>query len=827
MTIKDSFADNFFNKLSYTVVERPLFVVITCLTLIAILSMRLPQVSLDTSTEGYLHENDPALIAYNEFRQQFGRDEIIVVAINPPDIFDIDFFDKLKQLHQTIENELPYLEEVTSLINARNTYGDKDSLIVEDLLETTPTSKAGMLALKEKIVSNPLYRNLLISESNRFTTLLIKTNPGIVKQAVNDDPLAGFDEPETTTTDSDSENQSMEPVNVNVDGEIVASLEQITSRFHSRKFPISIAGTPVMAESLKDSMRQDMRKFTGAAVLLIIITLFLMFRRLTGVLIPLFVIAASVASTIGLMAWTNTAIKLPTQILPSFLLAVGIAATIHIMSMFFRTFHNGDNKKEAIKFAVQHTGLPVAMTGLTTAIGLWSFSTAEVAPVADLGIFAGLGVIVSLIYTLTLLPALLSLTPIKNKRKSHHQKRHQLMDKMLENISDFSTNNFKCIIISASFILIAAVISLSQLYFYHNPLLWLPEESDIRTSTSAIDQAMRGSNTIEVLIDTGKTNGLYDPEVAKKIDEIQNKLNRNEIGEVIVGKTVAITDVLKETHQALNENNSLFYRVPDNRETIAQELLLFENSGSNDLEELTDTQFSKARLTVKIPWADAKTNATFATQIEESVSTLFGNSAKVSVTGMIAIMGRTMYAAIKSTETSYLIAFVVITLLMIILMRNLKLGLLSMVPNLLPILIILGFMAYRHIPLDMFTMLIGSIAIGIVVDDTIHFLHVFKRNHDLHGNVKQAINETLLTSGRAILITSIVLTCGFFIFSVSLLNNLQAFGLLTGMTIFTALIADLFLLPALLTLLYANKKAKESSIPKTEQGALKPEEQPK
>ena len=150
MTIKDSFANNFFNKLSHTVVERPLIVAITCLTLIAILSMRLPQVSLDTSTEGYLHENDTALIAYNEFRQQFGRDEIIVVAINPPDIFDIDFLNKLKQLHQTIENELPYLEEVTSLINARYTYGDKDTLIVEDLLETVPTSKADMLALKEK-----------------------------------------------------------------------------------------------------------------------------------------------------------------------------------------------------------------------------------------------------------------------------------------------------------------------------------------------------------------------------------------------------------------------------------------------------------------------------------------------------------------------------------------------------------------------------------------------------------------------------------------------------------------------------------------------------
>lgn len=815
MNSEKTVANRFFIKFSNIIVDRPLPVLIICVLLLIVSAARIPQLTLDASTEGYLHEDDPALITYNEFRKQFGRDEIIVVGVNSSNVFDLDFLNKLQKLHNTIEQELPYLEEVTSLVNARNTHGNKDTLIVEELQDIWPKNRNELNAFKEKVVSNPLYQNLLISQSNNYATLLIKTNPAIKKNQLQDDPLAGFDQPTETTT-SNLPAQDPDAVKTNHDTEIIKSLREIVSRYHSPQFTVSVAGTPVMAESLKNAMRKDMRKFTGGAILLIVSVLFLMFRKISGVLLPLLVIAASALSTIGLMAWTNTPIKLPTQILPSFLLAIGVAATIHLMSMFFRNYHDNNDKAQAIKYALRHTGLPIAMTGLTTAVGLLSFSTAEVSPVADLGIFAGLGVMLSLIYTLVLLPVLLTLTPIRNSRRSSHKKRHQTMDTILNKITDFSSTNYKCIIVSATLILAAAVVSLTQLYFYHNPLQWLPENADVRVATHTIDQAMGGSNTIEVIIDTRNSNGLYEPDIAKKIESIQSALTANSIGDITVGKAVAITDILKETHQAINENNNQFYQVPDSREVIAQELLLFENSGNNDLEELTDNQFSKARLTIKIPWADAETNAGFASQVEEYATELFGESAELTVTGMIALMGRTTSAAISSTKTSYLVAFFVITLLMILLLGNLRLGLLSMVPNLLPIVVILGFMAYQKIPLDMFTMLIGSIAIGIVVDDTIHFLHVFNQNYKNHGKVKQAINETLLTSGRAILITSIVLACGFFIFSLSLLNNLLAFGLLTGMTILTALIADLFLLPALLTLFYADRKAAQLSSNGTE-----------
>lgn len=815
MNEKISARERFLTAYFTCVVKTPVRTLLFCLVVFLVTIAQLRSISLDTSTEGYLHEQDPALMAYNDFRRQFGRDEIIVVAINPPDIFNLDFLTRLKQLHRAIETQLPYLDEVTSLINARHTYGDKDTLIVEDLLQDWPQNSDDLRALRDKVDSNPLYKNLLISESDLFTTLLIKTDPSLDRQKVQQDPLAGFDDG-LSLTETDTSPSPQKTFTSSKDSEIISTLNQILDHYRARDFPIYVAGTPVMAETLKSFMRQDMRKFTAAAILLIIISLFALFRRISGVVLPLIVIVASTLSTLGIMAWFNVAIKLPTQILPSFLLAIGVAATIHLLSIFFQAFDKNQDKPQAIMHALRHTGVPIIMTSITTAVGLLSFSTAQVAPIADLGVFAGLGVLISLMYTLVMLPSLLALAAIRNRHRSTHNKRHLLMDKLLLNMSGFALNNARCIVIAAGMIFLAAALCLPRLYFYHNPLHWLPADSDIRVATDVIDQAMGGSNTLEVIIDTHQTNGLYNPNIIGNIDALQKDLEKNGLDDRPVGKTVAISNILKETHRALHGNDKKYYQVPDNRELIAQELLLFENSGSNDLEEMADSQLSTARLSVKIPWADARSNADATSMLTRKLHNLFADDTGITVTGMVALMGRTMYAAINSTKNSYFIAFGIITLLMLILLRSPRLGLLSMVPNLLPIVTVLGFMAYRDIPLDMFTMLIGSIAIGIVVDDTIHFLHVFKRHFDHHHDVRLAVQETLLSSGRAILITSIVLACGFFVYAASTLHNLQAFGLLTGITIIVALLADLFLLPAILLMLYRNRQFPQAQVETTE-----------
>ena len=260
----------------------------------------------------------------------------------------------------------------------------------------------------------------------------------------------------------------------------------------------------------------------------------------------------------------------------------------------------------------------------------------------------------------------------------------------------------------------------------------------------------------------------------------------------------SITAVLKETNQALHENKKEYYRVPDTRDLIAQELFLFENSGSGDLAKVVDSQFAVARVTIKTPWVDSVVLERFMHQVKAVAESIFSDTTGIKVTGGMALMARTIPAALKSMSRSYLLAFFIITVMMMILVENARLGLVSMIPNLLPIITIMGVMGLARIPLDMTTLMIGSIALGLVVDDTVHFMYNFRRYYQKRGDAYHAIRETLLGTGRALLITSLVLSTGFFADMFATLTHIQRFGFFTGMTILVALLADFVVAPALM-----------------------------
>ncbi|MCI5143613.1 MAG: hypothetical protein D3909_18190 [Candidatus Electrothrix sp. ATG1] len=320
-----------------------------------------------------------------------------------------------------------------------------------------------------------------------------------------------------------------------------------------------------------------------------------------------------------------------------------------------------------------------------------------------------------------------------------------------------------------------SVIGITRIKFSHDIVRWYPEDSFVRIATETIDREMRGSIALEVVLDTGKVNGLYDPDLLQRIDSSVEYVEGLEKGAIFAGKAWSITAILKEIHQALNENRPESYKVPDDARLIPQEFLLFENSGSDDLEDVTDSQFSKARFTIKVPFRDAVAYTDFIHAVNEHFRQTFPE-VKLTVTGMTSIIFQTMARVIRSMAKSYTIALAVITVLMILLIGRLRIGMLSMIPNLFPIFLTLGIMGWFRVPMDLFTMLVGSISIGLAVDDTIHFMHNFRRYFEQTGDAKQAVMETLHTAGRAMLITSCVLSIGFFIFMFASMNNLFNFG---------------------------------------------------
>ncbi|MCD4723096.1 MAG: MMPL family transporter, partial [Desulfobacula sp.] len=395
--------EKWFGSFARIIYHNRLKILFIMFVIIAAMVSQLPKLTIDISTEGFMHKSDPARVDYDTFRDQFGRDELIVIAIRSQEVFEAKFLKTLKELHEDLFENVPYIEDITSLINARNTRGKKDELIVEDLMENWPETTEEIAIIKQRTLDNPLYRNLLISEDGKMTTIVIQTQ-AYSSVGTDIDVLDGFEDDEKKINTTDNKLYLTDKEN----SEVVAAVDKVADKYRSPGFEIYIAGSAAVTHFLKQSMIKDVRRFLLLAFITVGAFLFIMFRRISGVVLPLLIVILSLISTISLMAVFKAPIKLPTQILPSFMLAVSVGYSVHIMAMFYHNFRKSRSKEEAIVYSIGHSGLAVVMTAATTAGGLFSFSTSEVAPIADVGIFAGTGVLLAMVYTIILLPALLA-----------------------------------------------------------------------------------------------------------------------------------------------------------------------------------------------------------------------------------------------------------------------------------------------------------------------------------------------------------------------------------------------------------------------------------
>ncbi|HIE78965.1 MAG TPA: Fis family transcriptional regulator [Candidatus Thioglobus sp.] len=771
---------------------------------VAAIATQLPSLTIDTSTEGFLHKTDPLRISYDEFRSEFGRDEKLLVAIKTKDIFGLNFLYKLEEFHKTLEASLPYITGVNSLINARNTYGDNESLIVDELFDSIPDNQIDLLERKQRALNNPLLKNLMYSEDHTFTAIIVDTQT--YSSFDNSGNLISFseeeDEFEEDTTFSDDQPYLTDDENT----AIVEKLQEISARFQSVDFDIYLTGSAVVAATLKQGMIKDVQGFIQKMIISIVVVLFLLFRRISGVLLPLICVSLTVVSTVSIMTIFNAPLTMATQLMPSFLLAVITGAAIHLLAVFYKDLKSTSNVKKSLRYSMGHSGFPIVMTSLTTAAGMWSFSFSEIAPVADLGVFASVGILIGLLFTMVLLPALISNVRFKQKHAPQDAKNKTIMDRGLLAISKIATTYVKSIIFVSVVVVLLAVFFATQLRFSHFPLNWFPEDDPSRIATEVVDKELRGSITLEVVIDTGVENGLYEPNILNKIEKATDYFNSIQTDTLFVGKTLSIVDVIKESNKALNENREEFYTIPQDRNLIAQELFLFENTGSDDLKDFASSDFSKARITVKVPYIESLEYNDFIAQSQRELDSYFSGDAKVTLTGISVMLSDIMGKSIFSSGVSYLIAFGVISVMMIMLVGSVKIGMISMIPNVLPLLLLSIVMSIFDMPLDMFTMLIGTIALGLAVDDTVHFMHNFRRYELQYNDVDKATRLTLMGTGRAITVTSIVLSMGFLVLTTATMSNMFNFGILTVIAILVALLADFFLVPAIMKLIIKSKE---------------------
>ena len=765
---------------------------LSCLIVIfALLLAQLPNLRIDTSAESFLHPNAPSIVEYNKFRNEFGRDEFFVVVVTGQPVFDLQFLRQLKVFHEALHQSVNRLQSVESLVNVRSIYGDGDDLISEDLLDTLPENEQDLQLLQQRVRGNDLYYGRLINDAEDTVAIFVKLLP--YELQVDEQGNESFQ----NLSDADVLEGTLE---------IQAVIDDFQPQFEG---DIYLGGTPALGSYMSTVIQKDFGLFTTVAVLMVSTILGLLFRRVSGVLIPVLVMGVGISSCIALMPLLNYPMQITTSILPSFLLAVCIGDAVHILTIFYRRFDEGAEKNAALLYALSHTGVAVLFTSLTTAAGLLTFSISEIQPIASLGLFAALGSILAFLLTVTMVPVLITLLPLKRRvvegQDTGQMKEGGLLWRFTQACITISTCHSKKVLVVTAVIALLALSQIPNLRFSQDSLTWFPDDTPVKVAINVIEEKITGSMPLEIVIDTGVAQGALNPAFLTEIDGWLQSLKGRDFDGIKIISVNSLLNLIKETNKAFNGNAASAYSLPETQELIAQELLLIEMDEADDLYSYTDTNFQKLRITVIVPWSDAIKFKDFQDQILQGFAEHVKADVQISLTGLIPVFSTMFTAMITSAANSYMIAALAIGFMMIILMRGVVDGLLSMVPNLLPIIIVLAFMALVDIPLDVFTILIGSIALGLCVDDTVHFMHGFQVAFKHHGDARRAIEETLTTTGKALVITSVVLFFGFLTFTLSDLTNMDNFGLLTAMCIVLALLADFIVAPALMMLRYGKR----------------------
>lgn len=776
------------------------------------------RLTIDTSIDVFIPKHAPANQALQTYRQSFGRDTSWVIMAEG-DVFTMPFLEKLRALHADLAAlDLPHpahittdataptpdewdnesggtvVEDVTSLINARHTYTQDDTLYVGDLLDPWPTA-AELPERKRIAMTTAAVQGNLVDTSGHIAVLYLRTR----------------------LMHGSAANQ------------IYADLRQVLDRYNNAQtFKISLAGMPAMDADMGHMIIRDVRVLLGLAWLTIVVILIVLFRHALAVLGPVLVVLLAAIWTLGMMAYLGYPVTILSNILPAFLICVGVGDSIHFISTYRDVRRAGISTDEAIVRTLASAGIPIVLTSTTTMAGLLSFRFADMRVIGEMGTIGAFGVGAALFQSLVLLPIILHWHR-RGTMGAHAQSEvhaNSWMSRAVAQSNRFAgawlhpyttriemthwqaNRSRRRTLWTALALTIIATVGILTLRVYHHPLSWIPTKYGVRQAFDQFDEKLSGVMTAQLLFEPTVPDGLKDVRLLHAMERLQQHILAYEDPSThtrIVTYASSVLDILKETNQALHHNDPAWYRLPDTNGAARDLLFLFENSKPDQLRRLVTIDLSKAQMTFRIKYRDANAYVPLVHYIQAGIDRYMGNLAKVTSAGSIITMVSIVPALITDLIYSFCSAFALIAIMMIVLLRSVKMGLLAMIPNLLPVALVMGVMGFSGIPIDVVNLLIGSIAIGIAVDDTIHFTHHFRQSFNKTGDLELSIAAAFQQCGHAMIATSIILILGFSVYMGASMYNIQRFGIIVACTILFALLGDLILMPAILRTFYRDK----------------------
>ena len=743
-------------KAIYKLLDHPRITLFTLALVTVIFGSFLKDLRLEFSIEQLFTQEDPRVERFLQFRDEFsGVDNILFLIYESNNPFSKKNLDKNRQLIESLET-IDGVESVTSLTNLE-LFTEGGDYLLQPVYERIPYDTDSLLMAKKTIMQSELVRNYIISADGKMASIMIE-----IDRDYND-----------------------------YDGRkrILSEIDQfqmvVDWKWHQ-------AGLPVIRTRYVQYMIQDNIRFLFPVALVISILLALLFRSFAGVLLPLIVIGLTIIWTVGLMAKMGIDINIISYMIPTLLMIISVSDSVHFMVKYFQALHEFGHRREALFQTIKKIGTALMLTSVTTAVGFGALSFVNIKIVSEFGIFTAIGVFFAFIISILFLPSMFMLMKQTADDKLINYN-VGVRVKVVQKISTLVRAYPKHIIISWCFIACIGTWGAVKI----NPHSKLLE--DLRPGNKLLDDMKVAENRmgailpVEIILEImndGPYEDIQDVEVMQFLDRVGAFMSA--IPEI--GKVMSVAQYIKEIHQAMNDGDPAFYDVPNSRNLISQYMLLYES----EFETFFNLDYTKLRIAAQIKDIDSRRSAEIEEEINNFIMANAPSGVKAEVTGTAFIALRTNNYLVRNLAGSFFIAFIVVTLLMAILFRSVKMALISVVPNIIPMMMMAAVMGFFQVSLRPSTAMTFAIAFGIAVDDTLHYLTRYRMElSDRH--YQKANDATMMSTGVAMMSTTAILVSGFMVLTLSEFTFSIQFGILSSITILSALIGDLTFLPALLS----------------------------
>lgn len=738
-------------------------IIITVVILTIIFGYFAKNVKISSDLISLAPENNKELIALNRTLGKFGSSTFVIISVKSDNAYSLSTLTKIKKISDEIK-KLPEVAEVLDPLNATIFKYLFGMVVIKKSLPggEIPQSQEKIEEFKKEMLSEPILKNVVVSENGESLAIYIRLKDDYNTQYVRE-KLLNIVEPYRGPED------------------------------------FFIAGRPIIESWVKEYLQEDSIKLASPIVILVIFVLFINFKSIRGIFLPISIMLGSIVWTLGLMGIYNRMITMVGVMLPTLILVISSSYSIHMLNQYFKDIYLDSHKSRNIEKSIINIGKTIFLAAITTMAGFAALTINKIKPMRELGIFVLIGVFFSMVLSLTFLPGVLTVFKRPKKKGLHASAEGSRTSVIFQRLGTFITKKWKIILIIAVIIGIWSGIGIKNISVDTSWQRWFKKNSEIMIGHKFIRSNYGGVHTINVTfeIENGTDLHFKNIDTLKYMNQVEEWIKAQEL----LGQSTSIVDYIKRANQLLHKNNPEMYKLPETDADLLKILLMFKMSEfTKNLSNVITEDFKNANIIVRTTRIDEPDPTIhefkdFIKDFDEYIGNNLYDGISVEMTGVDKIYVSLGDYLIKSQLLSIAISVVIVFLIIALTFQSFVYGFFGLIPIIFGLLLNFGAMSYFRIPLDFITSMIASIAVGLGVDNSIHYLIRFsktKHSLPLHERIKSA----LVDSGIPIFFTSFTLIAGFSVLLFSSFKPILYFGLLISLTMLGCLIGVIFVLPA-------------------------------